>query len=120
MIDTAGSIDFTALGNDNSTSLSGGGPFFDDVFDSGLLGEGDGTLYDGHTSDVSQGNDGSPQDSSVNGSSVSSDVSNVDAGGGVTDVALNSTMSNDGSPQNASVTDSEACRAYESAAPGAN
>ena len=120
MIDTAGSIDSTAVGNDNSTALSGGGPFFDDVYDGTGLGSSDNALYDGHSSDVSQGNDGSPQDSSVSDSNVSSDVSNVDASGGMTEIALNSSMSNDGSPQNASVTDSEACRVYESAAPGLN
>jgi len=90
LIDAAGAIDSTAIGNENSNLLDGDIPYYDGF---------DGVAGSGHNSETGQGNENSPQDSSVTNSNISSDVNGVDASGGITEVALNSTMANEGSPQ---------------------
>jgi hypothetical protein len=116
-VDLPGSIGASATGNSSNTSTTGStrANGADGSSSSSATGNGNSGSA-GQLSNTSQGNSDSPQNASVDGSSINSSVDGMNTSGGRSDVALNSNMSNEGSPQTASVDGSTACGFSESAA----
>jgi hypothetical protein len=117
-VDLPGSIGADATGNISSTSAAGTDPYngANASQSGGGNGQSSAVGQAGQLTNTSQGNTDSPQNASVDNSSINSSVDNMNTSGGSSDVALNSDMSNMDSPQTASVENSEACGFSESAA----
>ncbi|MBI1181289.1 MAG: hypothetical protein GC201_12085 [Alphaproteobacteria bacterium] len=116
-VDLPGSIGADATGNVSTTSANGKDPYTSTGgSQSGSGGQSSAVGQAGQLTNTSQGNTDSPQQASVDNSSISSSADNMNTSGGTSDVALNSDMSNSDSPQSASVDNSEACGFSKSAA----